>query len=63
MSPTKQHSIQLSPVKTSKSLLSMTQCMALVMEIVLCITQQGTGMEKIDEVGYQHNIQSEDLRT
>lgn len=37
--------------------------MALVMENVLCVTQQGTGIGKIDEMGYQHNIQSEDLKT
>lgn len=48
----------ISSVKTSsKSLLSMTHCVALVMEIVLCITQRGIGMGKIDEMGYQHNIQ------
>lgn len=40
----------ISSVKTSsKSLLSMTQCVALVMEIVLCITQRGIGMGKIDD--------------
>lgn len=50
--------LYISPVKTSsKSPLSMTQCMAVVMENVLCITQRGVGMEKMDEMGYQHNIQ------
>ena len=31
--------------------------MAVVMENVLCITQRGVGIEKMDEMGYQHNIQ------
>lgn len=57
---TTQHTALLcvSPVNTSsKSPLSMTQCMAVVTENVLCITQQGAGMGKIDGMGYQHNIQ------